>query len=250
MVKNTPSSPSGALSPSTLSSLESLPFEQGTVSAPPDGGLDVSRLAEDDPLATQMWKYFARAKTAQTGPHAVRMENLSWRMGGMKLEQIRSQQELRQHTASPSQSPFMSLDGYSIFTSITTTSPHDNIDHNYNNTDDPIPIHPDLHPSYASERPRGRDRQPRAYTSSSASTDTRDETYVWYLILFSFYYVHYIYLYIFLFYILTITLRLLIYKQLTFSPLFPPYFLILLWVYYHFQCGWFKGRYMDRYTTC
>lgn len=45
-------------------------------------------IQDNDPLATQMWKFFAKAKQSSKMPHAARMENLSWRMGGMKLGQI------------------------------------------------------------------------------------------------------------------------------------------------------------------
>ena len=44
-------------------------------------------LAANDPLATQLWKFFAKAKKSAM-PHASRMENLAWRLGGVKLAEI------------------------------------------------------------------------------------------------------------------------------------------------------------------
>ena len=43
-------------------------------------------LAANDPFATQLWKFYAKAKASL--PHGQRMENLSWRLGGMKLGQV------------------------------------------------------------------------------------------------------------------------------------------------------------------
>jgi hypothetical protein len=45
----------------------------------------------DDPLATQVWKMYA--KTKATLPHAHRMENLTWRMMAMALRKKRAQEE-------------------------------------------------------------------------------------------------------------------------------------------------------------
>ena len=50
-------------------------------------------LAKDDPLATQLWKFYAKAKAKSTLPNAHRMENLSWRMGGMKIGQMVAERE-------------------------------------------------------------------------------------------------------------------------------------------------------------
>jgi GATA-binding protein len=43
-------------------------------------------MARDDPLATRVWKMYARTKAAL--PHAQRMENLTWRMMTMALKKM------------------------------------------------------------------------------------------------------------------------------------------------------------------
>ncbi|KAI0043650.1 hypothetical protein FA95DRAFT_1609196 [Auriscalpium vulgare] len=48
------------------------------------GGLDPDQLAKEDPLATQVWKMYARTKANL--PHAQRMENLTWRMMALALK--------------------------------------------------------------------------------------------------------------------------------------------------------------------
>lgn len=45
---------------------------------------EAERLAKEDPLATQVWKMYARTKASL--PHAQRMENLTWRMMAMALK--------------------------------------------------------------------------------------------------------------------------------------------------------------------
>ncbi|TDL24175.1 hypothetical protein BD410DRAFT_820374 [Rickenella mellea] len=45
------------------------------------------RLAKEDPLATQVWKMYARTKASL--PHAQRMENLTWRMMTLALKKSR-----------------------------------------------------------------------------------------------------------------------------------------------------------------
>ncbi|KAG5731459.1 PH and SEC7 domain-containing protein C11E3.11c [Termitomyces sp. T112] len=45
---------------------------------------DPAQLAKEDPLATQVWKMYARTKA--TLPHAQRMENLTWRMMALALK--------------------------------------------------------------------------------------------------------------------------------------------------------------------
>ena len=45
---------------------------------------DPEKLAKEDPLATQVWKMYARQKA--TLPHAQRMENLTWRMMALALK--------------------------------------------------------------------------------------------------------------------------------------------------------------------
>ncbi|RXW25616.1 hypothetical protein EST38_g241 [Candolleomyces aberdarensis] len=48
------------------------------------GEVDVDQLAKEDPLATQVWKMYA--KTKQGLPHQQRMENITWRMMAMALK--------------------------------------------------------------------------------------------------------------------------------------------------------------------
>lgn len=50
----------------------------------PDPEVSPEQLAKDDPLATQVWKMYARTKV--TLPHAQRMENLTWRMMALALK--------------------------------------------------------------------------------------------------------------------------------------------------------------------
>lgn len=45
---------------------------------------DPDKLAKEDPLATQVWKMYARTKASL--PHAQRMENLTWRMMALALK--------------------------------------------------------------------------------------------------------------------------------------------------------------------
>ncbi|EJD52636.1 hypothetical protein AURDEDRAFT_158369 [Auricularia subglabra TFB-10046 SS5] len=48
---------------------------------------EAERLAKEDPLATQVWRMYARTKASL--PHAQRMENLTWRMMAMALKKKR-----------------------------------------------------------------------------------------------------------------------------------------------------------------
>ena len=48
-----------------------------------EDGLSPEELQREDPLATQVWRLYARTKANL--PHAQRMENLTWRMMGMAL---------------------------------------------------------------------------------------------------------------------------------------------------------------------
>lgn len=57
-----------------------------TASALPDIDLPADELAKKDPLATQVWKAYARAKN--TLPNGPRMENLTWRMMHMTLKKV------------------------------------------------------------------------------------------------------------------------------------------------------------------
>ncbi|KII92376.1 hypothetical protein PLICRDRAFT_172475 [Plicaturopsis crispa FD-325 SS-3] len=54
--------------------------------------VDPEQLAKDDPLATQVWKMYARTKA--TLPHAQRMENLTWRMMALALKKKKEDEEL------------------------------------------------------------------------------------------------------------------------------------------------------------
>ncbi|KAI0266754.1 hypothetical protein BC834DRAFT_969276 [Gloeopeniophorella convolvens] len=54
---------------------------------------DPDRLAKEDPLATQVWKMYARTKANL--PHAQRMENLTWRMMALALKK-KKEDEARQ----------------------------------------------------------------------------------------------------------------------------------------------------------
>jgi GATA-binding protein len=86
--------PKGAsLSPQATS-----PFTSPRVSGSPslqtqpllDHEVDLGRLAKEDPLATQVWKMYARQK-AQL-PHAQRMENLTWRMMALALKKKKDEE--------------------------------------------------------------------------------------------------------------------------------------------------------------
>jgi GATA-binding protein len=51
------------------------------------GGADLDNMEEmqkNDPLATQIWKLYSKAKTQL--PNAARMENLTWRMMTMSMK--------------------------------------------------------------------------------------------------------------------------------------------------------------------
>ncbi|KAH8880170.1 GATA zinc finger protein [Thozetella sp. PMI_491] len=60
--------------------------------AGPDAGDSPEELEKQDPLATQVWKFFS--KTKQQLPNQERMENLTWRMMHMKLRKQRQEEEL------------------------------------------------------------------------------------------------------------------------------------------------------------
>jgi GATA-binding protein len=75
-------SPTNATSP-----FSPLPFSDASVMGGSEDDV-ASSMAAEDPLATQMWKFFVRQKNM---PHSARMENLSWRMGGMRLHQAVAQ---------------------------------------------------------------------------------------------------------------------------------------------------------------
>ncbi|KAI0769773.1 hypothetical protein BD413DRAFT_604874 [Trametes elegans] len=52
---------------------------------------DPVKMAREDPLATQVWKMYARQKA--TLPHAQRMENLTWRMMALALKKKKEDEE-------------------------------------------------------------------------------------------------------------------------------------------------------------
>jgi hypothetical protein len=61
------------------------PDLQSTALSPTDANhFDPEQLAKDDPLATKVWKMYARTKANL--PHAQRMENLTWRMMALALK--------------------------------------------------------------------------------------------------------------------------------------------------------------------
>ncbi|KAF8893381.1 hypothetical protein BD779DRAFT_1505894 [Infundibulicybe gibba] len=73
------------------------PFTSPRVSGSPDlqamasEDHDPEQLAKEDPLATQVWKMYARTKA--TLPHAQRMENLTWRMMALALKKKKEDEE-------------------------------------------------------------------------------------------------------------------------------------------------------------
>lgn len=56
----------------------------------PDSEADPDLLAKEDPLATQVWRLYARTKGSL--PHAQRMENLSWRMMALALKKKKEEE--------------------------------------------------------------------------------------------------------------------------------------------------------------
>lgn len=60
-----------------------------------DDDADLEQMARDDPLATQVWKMYARQKA--TLPHAQRMENITWRMMALALKKKKGEEEARQN---------------------------------------------------------------------------------------------------------------------------------------------------------
>ncbi|TFY55550.1 hypothetical protein EVJ58_g8173 [Rhodofomes roseus] len=55
------------------------------------GDADPEMLQREDPLATQVWKMYARTKA--TLPHAQRMENITWRMMALALKKKKEDEE-------------------------------------------------------------------------------------------------------------------------------------------------------------
>jgi hypothetical protein len=64
-----------------------------------EGVEEIEEMARNDPLATQVWRMYARTK-AQL-PHAQRMENLTWRMMALALRRKKAE-EIRTHQPSTS----------------------------------------------------------------------------------------------------------------------------------------------------
>jgi len=60
-------------------------------STPPYDDNDPEKLAKQDPLATQVWRMYARQKANL--PHAQRMENLSWRMMALALKKKKEEED-------------------------------------------------------------------------------------------------------------------------------------------------------------
>jgi len=54
---------------------------------------DPETLAKEDPLATQVWKMYARTKA--TLPHAQRMENITWRMMALALKKKKEEEDIK-----------------------------------------------------------------------------------------------------------------------------------------------------------
>ncbi|KAK0461133.1 uncharacterized protein EV420DRAFT_1619608 [Desarmillaria tabescens] len=73
------------------------PFTSPPMSGSPDllpssiPDQDPEQLAKEDPLATQVWKMYARTKA--TLPHAQRMENLTWRMMALALKKKKEEED-------------------------------------------------------------------------------------------------------------------------------------------------------------
>ena len=74
-------------------------FSSPRVSGSPDlkaaelanGDVDPEKLAKEDPLATQVWRMYA--KTKANLPHGQRMENLTWRMMALALKKKKDEEE-------------------------------------------------------------------------------------------------------------------------------------------------------------
>ncbi|KIJ49400.1 hypothetical protein M422DRAFT_246490 [Sphaerobolus stellatus SS14] len=92
---NIASPTSGIVGP--VSSFPSPPRSGGSPDISTSGGsdeVDPEQMQRDDPLATQIWKMYA--KTKATLPHAQRMENLTWRMMALALRKKREEEARRE----------------------------------------------------------------------------------------------------------------------------------------------------------
>lgn len=56
-----------------------------------DSDQSIGKMQQDDPLATQIWKFFA--KTKQQLPNQHRMENLTWRMMSLNMRKEKQKQQ-------------------------------------------------------------------------------------------------------------------------------------------------------------
>lgn len=77
-----------------------------------DEDVDPEKLAKEDPLATQVWKMYA--KTKANLPHGQRMENLTWRMMALALKKKKEDDDRARAEREP--------DGESAFESAETPS--------------------------------------------------------------------------------------------------------------------------------
>lgn len=80
----------------SLSPQATSPFTSPRMSGSPalqfaDFGPDTEKMAKEDPLATQVWRMYARTKANL--PHAQRMENLTWRMMALALKKKKEEEE-------------------------------------------------------------------------------------------------------------------------------------------------------------
>lgn len=74
----------GAAHPDLLRSAAFQPFQRSAARE----AQNLDEMQRQDPLATQIWKFYARTK--QLLPAQERMENLTWRMMHLKLQRTRT----------------------------------------------------------------------------------------------------------------------------------------------------------------
>jgi len=86
--------PDPAQSPFTSPRLSGSPDLEST---PPYDDNDPEKLAKQDPLATQVWKMYARQKANL--PHAQRMENITWRMMALALKKKKEEEDAANATS-------------------------------------------------------------------------------------------------------------------------------------------------------
>ncbi|KAK3298307.1 uncharacterized protein B0H64DRAFT_318741 [Chaetomium fimeti] len=83
----------GAAHPDMLRSAAFQPFQQNMMRE----GQSLDEMQRQDPLATQIWKFYARTK--QLLPAQERMENLTWRMMHLKLQRTRAANAIKNNRA-------------------------------------------------------------------------------------------------------------------------------------------------------